>query len=191
MKLATKRLILREITMKDAESLIENISNLNVSRYLLVVPSPYTLKNAKWWINHCKEREKEKPRTSYNLHIQLKPASENPGIIGGVGLSHIDREQGTCNIGYWLGEQYWGRGIMTESATAMIDFAFQKLKLRRIRIPAFAVNNASNGLAKKLGFQYEGTLRKAGVAKSTGKIHDENIYGMLREEWAGAKKRLR
>jgi len=188
MKLTTKRLILREITMRDIESLIVNISNLNVSKYLLVVPYPYTIKDAKWWINHCKEIAREKSRTSYELNITLR---SQPGIIGGIGLGKVDREQGTSDIGYWLGEQYWRQGIMTEAAVAMLDFAFQRLKLRRIKIPVFTDNAASNGLARKLGFQYEGMLRKAGVAKSTGKIHDENIYGLLREEWAKAKKRLR
>lgn len=80
---------------------------------------------------------------------------------------------------------------MTEATEKIIDFAFNKLKLRKLKIPAFAVNKASNGLAKKLGFILEGTLRKNCRAKSTGKIHDENIYRMFREEWEEAKKRLR
>lgn len=91
---------------------------------------------------------------------------------------------------YWLGEKYWKNGYGTEAAKKIIDFGFNKLKLRRIDVEAFTKNKASNALIKKLGFTYEGTLRRAKRAKSTGKIHDENIYGLLREEWKKARKRL-
>jgi len=76
---------------------------------------------------------------------------------------------------------------MTEATTKIIDFTFNRLKLRKLKILCFVENKASNGLAKKLGAKLEGTLRKHCRAKSTGKIHDENIYGLLKEEW---KKRV-
>lgn len=173
--------------MKDIKDIIENINNLKVSRYLLVVPYPYKIKDAKWWINHCKKQEKAKPRKSYEFNIELKSEKK---IIGGVGITHIDAYQGTATLGYWLGEKYWKKGIMTEAAKKIIDFGFNKLKLRRIDVEAFTKNKDSNALIKKLGFTYEGTLRRAKRAKSTGKIHDENIYGLLREEWKKARKRL-
>jgi len=80
MKLTTKRLILRDITMKDRESLVKHINNLNVSKWLLVVSHPYTMKDAKWFVNHCAEKSKDKPKTSYSFVIELK---EKPGVIGG------------------------------------------------------------------------------------------------------------
>jgi len=188
MKLSTTRLILRDIKKTDAGSILKYINNLMVSRYLLVVPFPYTKKDANWWVNNCAENQKKKPRISYELGITIKPKNE---IIGGVGVSKIDEFQGTAEIGYWLGEPYWRNGYMSEAAEKIIDFAFNDLKLRKLKIPAFAVNKASNGLARKLGFTLEGTLRKHCRAKSTGKIHDENIYGLFRNEWKSAKKRLR
>ena len=180
MKLQTRRLILRQPRMKDAKDLIDNINNLNVSKYLLVVPYPYTVKDARWWINHCKEKERERPRTSYGFNIELKSERR---IIGGIGISKIDARQGTADIGYWIGEDYWRKGIVTEAATRLIDFGFKKLKLRRIQAAIFVENEASQGLARSLGFQYEGRLRKACKAKSTGKIHDEFIYALLRKDW--------
>lgn len=188
MKLETKRLILRPPTMKDIEDIIENINNLKVSRNLLVVPYPYKIKDAKWWVNHNREQEKAKPRKSYEFNIELKSEKK---IIGGVGLSHLDLYQGTATLGYWLGQKYWKNGYGTEAAAKIIDFGFNKLKLRRIDVEAYAENTASNALIRKLGFTYEGTLRKAKRAKSDGKIHDGNIYGMMKEEWVKAKKRLR
>ena len=187
MKLETERMILRYATMKDAKDIAEQMNNLNVSRYLLVVPYPYTLKDAKWYIGHCKERRKEKPTDSYSFSIELKSEKK---IIGGIGIAKIDGFQGTAEIGYWLGEAYWRCGYGTESCKAIIDFGFNKFNLRKIKIPVFAENPSSNALARKLGGKIEGTLRKEARAKSTGKIHDENIYGILREEWEKTRKKI-
>jgi RimJ/RimL family protein N-acetyltransferase len=180
MKLTTKRLILRQITERDIESLIANISNLNVSRYLLAVAYPYTKKDAEWWINHCKEKAAENPRVNYELNIQLKGQQ---GIIGGVGISHINKGKGTCEIGYWLAEDYWRKGIMTEAAREIINFAFQKLQLKRINAPIFAENKVSQRFAKSLGFKYKRTKKKKFKAKSTGKLHLEKVHELSREDW--------
>jgi len=180
MKIETKRLILRPPALKDAKDIVENINNINVSRHLLVVPHPYSLKDAKWFINHCKKKAKEKPRTTYEFSIELK---EEGRVIGGFGVTKVDRWHGTADLGYWLGEKYWRKGYATEATEKIIDFAFNKLRLRRLRIPAFVENKASNEFARRLGFKLEGTLRKHCKAKSTGKIHDENTYRLLKEEW--------
>lgn len=188
MKIVTKRLILRDITMKDAKDLVENINNLKVSRYLLTVPYPYTIKDAKWWINHCKEKAKEKPRKSYDFNIELKSEKK---IIGGIGLTKVDLNQGTAELGYWLGTNYHRKGFMTESVNRVIDFAFNELKLRRLETPIFKENKPSQELAKSLGFKYEGTKRKSVKTKSTGKIHDVNVYSLLKEEWSKVKRKIK
>jgi len=180
MKLTTKRLILRELTMEDKESFIKNINNLKVSRYMALVPYPYTPKDFKWWFNERKVKRKKKPRTEYDFNIQLK---KETGIIGAIGFDSINRFNGTATIGYWLGEDYWRQGIMSEALEKVLDFAFNKVKLRRINISASPKNKASNALIRKIGFKHEGMTRKRLRVKSTGKIHDSNIYGMLKSEW--------
>lgn len=180
MRLTTPRLILRQIEMKDARELVKQINNLNISKWLLVVPYPYKMKDARWWINHVAEEVKEKPRKSYNFAVELK---EKPGIIGGFGISDVNQYQGTAELGYWLGQDYWRQGYATEGVSRLIDYAFFNLRLRRLKIPAFATNPASNGLAKSLGFTCEGRLRQAVKCKATGKIHDENVWSLLRKEW--------
>jgi [ribosomal protein S5]-alanine N-acetyltransferase len=184
MKLQTKRLILRPFQESDKADLVRQINNLHIAKWLLVVPHPYTMKDANWWINHCDENEKEKPKKSYNLALTLKGEDR---LIGAVGLAKVDREQGTGELGYWLAEDHWRNGYMSESVTRMIGYAFNTLKLRRLNIPAFAKNPASNGLAKSLGFSYEGCLKQAVVCKATGKIHDENLWGLLRKDWRKRK----
>lgn len=188
MRLETKRLILREINEEDEKDLIENINNLNVSRYLVLVPYPYKKKDAKWWINKCKKNAKEKPRTNYNFNIELKLKR---GIIGAVGLGKVDKFQGTATLGYWLGEKYWKQKIMSEATKEVLDFAFNRLKLRRINVSAYIKNKPSNNLIKKMGFKHEGMKRKAVKVKSTGKICDENIYGLLKEGWKKHRRKLK
>ena len=185
MILTTKHLILRQPKIKDAKDIIEGINNLNISKWLLVVPYPYTMKDARWYINHCAEKNKQKKKDSYSFSIELKSEKK---IIGGCGISKIDNHSKTAELGYWLNENYWRQGLITEAINVLIEFASKKLKLRRLTIPAYSDNKASNALAKSLGFKYEGRLRKVAFCKATGKIHDENVYGLLKEEW---KKRLK
>ena len=112
MNLQTPRLILRDIKKTDAKSIRENINNLKISKYLLVVPYPYKKSDADWWVNKCAENQKKKPRTSYEFGITIKP---NNKIVGGVGLSKIDKFQGKATLGYWLGKDYWRKGYMFEA----------------------------------------------------------------------------
>ena len=157
MKLKTKRLVLRNLKKRDAKDLVKHLNNLNISKWLLAVPFPYTIKDSKWWINNCKKKAKEKPIKSYEFGIELKSKKE---IIGGVGLLNIKQQQRTAELGYWLSQDYWKKGIMKEAVKKVINFAFNKFKLRRLTIPIYSENKASRALAKSLGFKLEGKLRK-------------------------------
>ncbi len=180
MKLETKRLILRDLTIKDVASIVENANNLSVSKWLLVVPYPYTIKDARWWVNNCKEKIKENPRNDYTFGIELKSEKR---IIGGIGLHKIDRFQGKADAGYWLGIKYWKKGYGSEALKALLDFAFKRLKLRRIEMGIFEGNKASLALAKKFGFKKEGMKREACRAKSDKKIKDDYVMGLLKRDY--------
>ena len=180
MKLATKRLILRDVKINDAKSIVENVNTLQVSKYLAQVPYPCTLKAEKEFLKLCMKRARKKKREFYNFGVELK---SKKGVIGMITLIDVNRFVGTAEIGYWLGKKYWRQGLMSEALTRVIDFAFKKLKLRRINISAFKENKASNSLIKKFGFKYEGLRKKFDRSKATGKVHDKYEYGMLKEEW--------
>ena len=180
MKITTQRLILRELKKTDAKSIQKNANNIEIARWIPPFPHPYSLKDAKSYIKICIDHTKKRPREVYDFGITLK--SENK-IMGMISISKIDKFQGTGMIEYWLGESYWRKGYTYEALKAVIDFAFNKVKLRRIDISAFADNEASNALIKKAGFRYEGKRIKEVRSKATKKIHDHNFYGMLREEW--------
>ncbi len=178
MELKTKRLILRELNNKDLTKLVKLANNLNVSQYLEKMPYPYAEKDGKWFINKCKKDSKKEPRENYGLVIEYEG-----NLVGIIGLGEVDDFHGTATLGYWLGEEFWRNGIMFESVVEIIRFAFEDLNLRRIDVEAYTGNDGSNGLIKKLGFEYEGMRKQYKRTKSTGKIVDTNIYGLLKEDW--------
>jgi [ribosomal protein S5]-alanine N-acetyltransferase len=178
MELKTERLLLREITDNDITDIVKQANNLNVSRYLERLPYPYDKSNGEWFINKCKKEREKVPRENYDLAIEFEG-----NLTGLIGLDDVNEFHGTGTLGYWLGEDYWRKGIMFEAGTEIIRFAFEDLDLRRIDVGAYTENNASNSLIKKLGFEYEGTRRQYGRTKSTGRIYDTNIYGLLKSDW--------
>ncbi len=181
MKLKTKRLILREWNKKDIDDLVEGLNNLKVSQWLTKVPYPYTKKDAENWIKYClKNNKKGKQRTSYYFAIELKSEKK---VIGGVDLERIDRFQGTAKGGIWINAKYHGQGYGTEAFSEKIRFAFKDLKLRRLENGYLKGNTASFKMQKKFGYKLEGIKRKAYKCMADGKIKDEYITGLLKEEW--------
>jgi len=99
--------------------------------------------------------------------------------VGGIGVrpGH-DVHRHTATVGYWLGEDFWGRGIMTEALTAVTDFCFDNFPLRRISAEVFSNNSASARVLEKAGFTFEGCL-KNNVLKD-GKLLDSLLYAQTK-----------
>src|SRR3989344_2131854 len=104
MKIATKRLVLRELKKTDAKDIQKNANNIEIARWIPLFPHPYSLKDAKSYIKMCIDHKKKRPRKVYDFGITLKSEVK---IMGMISISKIDRFQGTGTIGYWLGESYW------------------------------------------------------------------------------------
>jgi len=185
-RIETERLILRAPEKRDIADIVRNLSDLRVSKWLLVVPYPYKRKDALWYINHSKEKAKESPRKDYGYWIELKETSE---VIGGIGLHKVDAFQGKGEVGYWLGVSHHQKGYGSEALEALLDFAFRKLKLRKLEAGVFAGNPSSGKLLEKYGFVQEGMKRKAVRCKADGKIKDELLYGLLRTEYKPRRAR--
>ncbi len=183
MIIETERLTLRPVELSDADNIKTNINNINISRYLTVVPFPYTDSDATWWVNNCVSGRDSSEKITFALLV--KPSIE---VVGHVSFYAINLINQTAEIGYWLGESYWRNGYISEAVRAILPYGFQELDLRRLTIRVFAENQASAMLAEKLGFKFEGLLRQAVRCRATSKIHDEKIYGLLREEWLDSSK---
>ncbi|MBS3091662.1 GNAT family N-acetyltransferase [Candidatus Pacearchaeota archaeon] len=176
-EIKTTRLILRSLRKTDAINIVKNLNNLNVSKWLLVVPYPYRMKDVLWWINKNLKSSK-KIKDSYEFGIILNSTKE---CIGEIGISHISQFQGTAIISYWIGQKYWRQGYGSEVLKAIIGFAFTKLKLRRLEARVFEGNPSSGKLLRKFKFKLEGVTRESARSKANRKIYNEQIYGLLKE----------
>jgi len=102
-------------------------------------------------------------------------------LAGEIGLHNINTDVGTAEIGYWLGAEFEGKGLMTKACVAMLNYAFDDLKLNRVQIRVEPANNRSRAIPRRLGFHYEGTLRQVGRIRE--RVTDLEVYSMLKAEW--------
>lgn len=174
----TERLILRPFRLTDADDIVEGLNNLNVSKWLAFVPYPYTREDA---IKYIEDSINNK---LYNFAIVLK--SENK-VIGSTQLSNISKIHGTAGGGIWINEKYHGNGYGTEAWGARIRYAFNELGLRRLENGYFEGNESSFKMQEKFGYKNEGVRRKKFISMATGKVEDEYITGLLKEEWIDYK----
>jgi ribosomal-protein-alanine N-acetyltransferase len=95
---------------------------------------------------------------------------------------NVDSYVKKADIGYWLGQKYWGQGIISEALKSFIKFSFKKLKLLRLQAGVAVENKASVKVLKKAGFKKEGIRGKSLRTRSTGKWHDTYSFGLLRSD---------
>jgi len=166
MQLVLKSCTIRPWRLDDAESLAKHANNRKVWLGLRdLFPHPYTSDDAHKFLQKAMDAE---PVTNFCIEVE-GPAT---GVID-IYLGQ-DVHRHTATLGYWLGEDFWGRGIMTEAAAAFTDFCFENFPLRRISAEVFANNPASARVLEKAGFVFEGCL-KNNVIKD-GKLLDSLLY---------------
>jgi RimJ/RimL family protein N-acetyltransferase len=171
MELKLSKSVLREWKPGDEQSLVRNANSRRLWRNLRdAFPHPYTLADAEHWINIAN------PTTPIrNFAIVVDGAA-----VGGIGLVlKEDVSRRSAEIGYWLGEQFWGRGIVTEAVRAVTDYAFATFDLCRVYAGVFEWNLASMRVLEKAGYEFECRMKKS-VTKD-GQTIDELIYAMVRE----------
>ena len=173
LRLAGGRCVVRAWTETDAGSLVEQANNLNVAKNLRDrFPHPYTKDNAREFLKFAASRQDQS-----NLAIDVDGAAV--GAIGYVPGSDVERF--SAEIGYWLGEGYWGRGIATEAVMLVTDHAFAQLNLLRLFALPFAENAASARVLEKAGYVLEGRLRASSV--KYGVPRDQLLYARVNPAW--------
>lgn len=139
----TERLTLRLPRLDDAERVALMLNNFAVAGNLSRVPYPYEVSDARAYL---RARRPDLPAGETGFAIELAGA----GFIGQVGY-HRDH-QGNTVLGYYLGQPYWGRGIMTEAVRAVVAWYFEQTEENHIRSGVFHFNKASLAVQRKLGF---------------------------------------
>lgn len=164
---------IRSYEHTDIDALLKYADNINVSRWLKnTFPHPYTRDDAIIWLSNCATQD---PETNFAIANETE-------LIGGIGLKLFDDVYShNAEIGYWLGEAFWGKKIATRAVREITKFGFNNLNLNRIFANVFEGNPASARLLQKCGYTLEGVLRKA-VFKQQ-KFLDQYIYAILKEEF--------
>ena len=178
MPILTSGLItLRALTDLDQDRLAELCNNKKIWDNLRdSLPYPYTRQNAAEFIQVCL---KEKPQTTFAIEYR----GELAGCIGLVPQTDIYRLG--AEIGYWIGEPYWGQGIATKAVGLVTDYGFNRLGLERIYSGVFDFNKASQKVLEKSGFTLEGIFKNSVV--KNGKIIDEYRYSKIKKSQKSGK----
>ena len=161
--------IIRDWQVKDAPSIAKYANSRKIWINLRdSFPYPYSLQDAESFISHAIEAD---PRTIFAIATQSE-------AIGSIGLMPgKDVHRFTAEIGYWLAEPFWGKGIMTQAVKSMAEYAIQDLKLNRIFAEPYTTNPASARVLEKAGFKCEGILR-SNVFKDA-KVLDQFLYSYV------------
>ncbi|PEA53655.1 N-acetyltransferase [Bacillus pseudomycoides] len=173
--LITERLCLRPLTIEDAPDVFEYASNPEISTYTVWYPHE-TLQDSYIFVQSILDQYDCREMATYGIELK-----EEKKIIGTCGFIEYDENHHKAELAYALSPNYWGQGFATEAAKACISYGFEKLQLNRIEAGCHASNAQSERMMKRLGMQYEGTMRKDMFVK--GAYRDTKIYSILREEY--------
>ena len=165
---------IRKWELSDAKDLAAALSNKKVQDNLRDgLPYPYTEQDGKEFISAMLSAD-ENETFAFAITVDNM-------VLGSIGIfrqGNIHRQ--TAELGYYIAEEYWGKGIMTEAVKQICAYVFANSDIIRIYAEPFAYNIASCRVLEKVGFQYEGTLRSNAV--KNGKVIDMEMYSLLKAE---------
>lgn len=153
---------------EDIESLAKYANNYNIAKNLRnVFPHPYTIEDAKNFIEFA---NKDTPVHIFAIEV-------NHEAVGGIGLHSLsDIHVKNAELGYWLAEPFWGKGIITRAIKEMVNFGFKTYDINRIFAIPFGTNYGSQRVLEKAGFILEGRFEKT-IFKN-GEYFDELVYAI-------------
>jgi [ribosomal protein S5]-alanine N-acetyltransferase len=159
----------------DVPSLVKHANNANVARQLRDrFPHPYTAADARRFIESVVS---VRPLTTFAIDVDGE-------AVGGIGFSPgTDVERYSAEIGYWLGEPFWGRGIAPEAVRLVSQYAFDTCNVLRLFALPFADNVRSTRVLEKAGYTREAILRSSSV--KSGVPRDQALYALINPAWRG------
>ncbi|MBL7921451.1 MAG: GNAT family N-acetyltransferase [Bacteroidia bacterium] len=162
---------LRPWTIGDLDSLVKYGNNKNIEKFMMNrFPHPYTIEKGKQFIEFATSH---KPIHLFAIEI-------NGEACGGIGLHpQDDIHCRNAEIGYWLGEPFWGNGIISKAIVQIVDYGFMNFDITRIFARPFGTNTASQKVLEKAGFKLEGRFENS-IYKN-GEFIDELVYSVKRK----------
>lgn len=162
--------VIREYKLSDVSEIARIANNKKIHRNLFEgFPNPYKESNALSWIKYViKETKKNKHPLSMVITYEGK-------VAGGIGVG--EPKENKMGFGYWLGEEFWGKGIATDAAKTFTEYIFKTFKPFKIKANVFPWNKGSQRVLEKAGFNLDGIFKKDYI--KSGKIIDQYYYSKL------------
>ena len=162
---------LRKWNEADLENLVRYANNQNVAKWLTNgFPHPYTQENGKAFITMAAN---DNPTKIFAIDV-------NGEAVGSIGFfPQTDIHEKSAEVGYWLAEEYWGQGIMTNAIQEIVDYGFKTFDIVRIFARPFSTNLNSQRVLEKAGFTLEARLKKA--LFKDGEFMDELIFVIIKD----------
>jgi ribosomal-protein-alanine N-acetyltransferase len=176
--LAGERLWLRPFDDADAPARFAHARNPNVTRFTLWDAHRALDDTAAFVGPYARSRYLE--GVPEPLAIELRAEG---GLVGAIGCYWASRKDRCMELGYWLAEPYWGRGLAAEAARTLVAHVFAHYPVQRVQAHHMDGNRASGRVLEKVGLSYEGTRRAALFHRD--RFWDLHCYAVLRGEWAG------
>jgi RimJ/RimL family protein N-acetyltransferase len=174
MQIIADDFILRNWEEKDAERLASIANNKKIADNLNDgFPHPYSIDDAKRFISHSRRED------STYLHLAIEMNSVVIGSIGAYFKENVHRMN--AEIGYYLAEEYWGKGIMVKVVRCLTQHLFENYDITRIYAQPFARNTGSRRVLEKAGFRCEAILKNSII--KNGNVQDDCIYAILKEDF--------
>ena len=173
--LETERLILRAPKLDDAKLVAKLANNRKIAEMTALIPHPYGIDDARAWIESLAEE------SAWTFAICAK--GENGALVGACGYGRRHDEE--PEIGYWIGEPYWGRGYATESVRALIDHLFSVTDLDAVGCGCRVTNTASRRVIEKCGFQWTGAALLR--VRALGASVPADRFRLERKIWASLR----
>jgi len=166
------KVLIRPFLEDDLDSLVKNANNPRVAANLTdAFPSPYTLENGKAFLERIMKQD---PPEVLGIEVDGQ-------LVGNIGIHpQSDVNRLNAELGYFIGEEHWGKGIMPIAIQLMVDYAFSHFDIIRIFARPFGSNKASQRVLEKSGFTFEARIPQ--ILIKNGRLEDEIIYGIRKKE---------
>jgi [ribosomal protein S5]-alanine N-acetyltransferase len=177
-KLTTQRLVLRQATTKDLDSVYRGLSDPEVIEfYGIAYRSKQEAKVQLEWYDYVWENEE-------GLYWMITE-KESERFLGTIGYHNWIQPNRKAELSFWLTPNAWRKGIMTETLAPVLKYGFETMALNRVEALVEEANTAGSGILEKAGFLHEGTLRDCELKERDDAFISLKLYGLLQKEYQG------
>jgi RimJ/RimL family protein N-acetyltransferase len=165
--------MLRAFNLADAPEVQRLAGDRDIAATTLRIPHPYESGMAEQWIGSIQRKFENGEAIAWAI-----TSRKDGQLMGAIGLE-IHQKNENAELGYWIGKPFWGQGYCTEAVRAVVHYAFEQLRLNRLKAHHFANNPASGRVLRKIGMTWEGRLIQE--IKKWGEFVDLEVYGIVRQ----------